>query len=54
MMKNQLVRNWGGSLLMNIHYFKESNNMLLKLAYYDAIGSRRYVLPQIISYHIHE
>ena len=39
MMKNQLVRNRGGSLLKIIHNIEESNNMLPKFAYYDAIGS---------------
>jgi hypothetical protein len=43
MMKNQLVRNRGSSLLKIIHNIEKSNNMLLKFAYYDAIGSSIYV-----------
>ena len=47
MMKNQPVRNRGGSLLKIIHNIEEGNNMLLKFAYYDAIGSI-YVLRSMI------
>ena len=48
MMKNQLVRNRGGSLLKNIHNIEESNDMLLKFTYYDAISIRIHV-PCVIN-----
>ena len=42
MMKNQHVRNRGGSLLKIIRNFEDGNNILPKFANYDAIGSRIY------------
>jgi len=41
--KNQLVRKQGGGLFKNEHNIEESIYMLLKFAYYEAIGSRMQV-----------